>query len=88
MFAIGVVGAGQFSRQFIPLFQAHPLISRVAVTDLVPERRQEFADTFGVETFDSFEDILASDLDAVAIFTERHLHGPQAIAALEAGKHV
>src|SRR5690606_34779506 len=60
---------------------------RVAVTDLVGERREECASTFGVETYDSFEDMLTSDLDAVAIFTQRHLHGPQAIPALEAGKH-
>ena len=88
MFSIGVVGAGQFARHFMPLFQAHPLISRVVVTDLMAERRVEFASTFGVDTVESFEDMLASDIDAVAIFTQRHLHGPQAIAALEAGKHV
>ena len=28
------------------------------------------------------------DLNAIAIFTQRHLHGPQALAALAAGKHV
>ena len=88
MFSIGVVGAGQFSRHFIPLFKAHPAVSRVAITDVLPERREEYAQSFGIEAFESFEDMLDSDLDAVAIFTQRHLHGPQAIAALEAGKHV
>ncbi|MHA6618063.1 Gfo/Idh/MocA family oxidoreductase [Pseudonocardia sp. DLS-67] len=32
--------------------------------------------------------MLASDVDAVAIFTQRWTHGPLVVAALEAGKHV
>lgn len=88
MFTVGIVGAGQFSRHFIPLFKAHPSISRVAITDLVPERRAEFAAEFDIDTYDSFEQMLDSSIDAVAIFTQRHLHGPMVIAALNAGKHV
>ncbi len=36
----------------------------------------------------SFEELLASDVDAVAIFTQRWTHGPLVIKALRAGKHV
>ncbi len=39
-------------------------------------------------TFGSFEEVLASDVDAVAIFTQRWTHGPLVVAALRAGKHV
>src|SRR5699024_6733085 len=39
-------------------------------------------------TVASFEDLLASDVDAVAIFTQRWTHAPYVKAALEAGKHV
>jgi predicted dehydrogenase len=35
-----------------------------------------------------FEDCLRADVDAVDISTPNHLHVPQALAALEAGKHV
>src|SRR5712671_6698512 len=35
-----------------------------------------------------FAGALAPEIDAVVINTPNHLHGPQAIAAIEAGKHV
>ena len=86
---IGVCGAGGFARQFIPLFQAHPLVEEVVLAEVLPERRQEIAGRFGVaRTCASLEELLRTDVDAVAILTQRHLHGPQAIAALRAGKHV
>ena len=39
-------------------------------------------------TYRVYEDMLASDIDAVVIATPMQCHVPQAIAALEAGKHV
>ena len=86
---IGVVGAGQFSPSFIPLFQAHPYVSEVYLAELIPERLDRIAKRLGItKTFASFDELIKSDVDAVAIFTQRHLHGPQALAALEHGKHV
>ncbi|HEX5827838.1 MAG TPA: Gfo/Idh/MocA family oxidoreductase [Candidatus Limnocylindrales bacterium] len=87
---VGVLGGGgSFAREFIPLFAAHPDVDEVTVAEIVPERREEMAARFGLRrTFASLEDLLASDVDAVAIFTQRWLHAPQAIAALRAGKHV
>lgn len=87
-FRLGVVGAGQFSREFLPLWIRHPLISSVVVADRHPERRADFAESFGVEVLHDAEALIDSAVDAVAIFAQRHLHGPLAIAALEAGKHV
>jgi len=87
--SIGVVGAGQFAPSFISLFNAHPDVSEVRLTDVRPERTKEKADRFGLTTtYASFDDMLASDVDAVAIFTQRWLHGPLVLQALEAGKHV
>lgn len=88
MMKLGIVGAGQFSRQFVPLFQAHPYVAQVSVTDLVSERRQAFEAEFGIRSYASYDALLKSDITAVAIFTERHTHGPLVIRALKAGKHV
>lgn len=86
---VGVCGAGQFGRAFIPLFQAHPAVDEVYLAEAFPERRAEQAARFGLQkTFGSLEELYASDCDAVALFTQRWLHGPQALAALAAGKHV
>jgi predicted dehydrogenase len=86
---IGVVGAGQFGPSFIPLFQAHPLVDDVYLAEVVPERRADQAARFGItEVFDTYQDLLATDIDAVAIFTQRWSHAPIALEALAAGKHV
>lgn len=86
---VGIVGLGQFSPQFIELYQAHPEVSEVYVCDVIEERVERVTRDFGTTRgFSSYEELLDSDVDAVAIFTQRWLHGPMTIAALEKGKHV
>lgn len=86
---LAVIGAGQFSQGFIPLFQAHPGVREVVVADLDAAKRRVAEQRFGVaRTFASLDDVLATDVDAVALFTQHWMHGPQAMQALRAGKHV
>ncbi|MBP8951161.1 MAG: Gfo/Idh/MocA family oxidoreductase [Armatimonadetes bacterium] len=86
---IGLCGAGQFGTAFVPVFQRHPDVSEVYLADVVPDRLATVATRFGVtRTFDSLEALCASDCDCVALFTQRWLHGPQAVHALKSGKHV
>jgi predicted dehydrogenase len=86
---IGVCGAGLFASSFIPLFKAHPLVEEVCLAEVLPARRAEQAARFGIaRTYESLEELCASDVDAIALFTQRWLHGPQAVQALRAGKHV
>lgn len=88
-FSIGVVGAGQFGGQFAHLFNLHPGVSAVYAVDELPERASQAADRYGLAgSKASFEDLLASEVDAVAIFTQRWTHGPLVEQALRAGKHV
>jgi predicted dehydrogenase len=87
--SIGIVGAGQFAGQFSALFKLHPEVSAVYVTDLLPERAADLNRSQDLNgTFADFNAMLASDVDAVAIFTQRWTHGPRVVAALRAGKHV
>lgn len=89
MISIGMVGAGQFAPSFAKLFHAHPDVERVLVTDLVPERAAELVERVGLDrTVEDFDAMLATDVDAVAIFTQRWTHGPLVVKALRAGKHV
>lgn len=86
---IGVVGAGAFGMAFIPLFKAHPLVDEVYAAEQLPERRDRLASHPGVDrVYETFEQLCESDADAIAIFTQRWTHGPLAVAALRAGKHV
>jgi predicted dehydrogenase len=87
--SLGIVGAGQFAGHFANLFKLHPKVESVVVTDVLPERAKELNERLGLAgVVDSFETLLASDVDAVAIFTQRWTHGPLVVAALRAGKHV
>ncbi|OAE02943.1 Gfo/Idh/MocA family oxidoreductase [Arthrobacter sp. OY3WO11] len=88
-FSLGVVGAGQFGSQFAHLFNLHPGVSEVYVADELPERAAEAVARYGLAGVeDSFDALLDSDVDAVAIFTQRWTHGPLVERALRAGKHV
>ncbi len=86
---IGILGAGSFARAFTHLFKVHPLVRALSLTERLPGRLQAEARIAGVtETYASFDELLKSDCDAVAIFTPRQTHAPFALAALNAGKHV
>lgn len=85
---IGIVGTS-FGANFIPLFRAHPNVRAVAIADLLDERLQYAQDLHGtMETFHTLDEMLASDVDAVCIFTQRWMHAPQAVQCMRAGKHV
>ncbi len=93
--SLGFVGLGSFGNEFAGLFASHPLVSRIALCDREPGRIAAAAQNKGIapkvnlrDAFTTIEDLLKSDIDAVAIFTQPWLHAPQAIAAMEAGKHV
>jgi predicted dehydrogenase len=89
MISIGIVGAGQFAPSFATLFNAHPDVDRVLVTDVLPERADNLVERLGLAgTAPSMDALLDSDVDAIAIFTQRWTHGPLAVKALRAGKHV
>ncbi len=89
MLSIGIVGAGQFASHFAKLFNAHPDVERVVATDLERARAEAVVAREGLAgTANSFEALLDSDVDAVAIFTQRWTHGPLVTRALQAGKHV
>lgn len=86
---VGMCGVGSFSRHFIPLFKHHPLVDEVTLCDLDPRKLKEMSDKFEVpKTCPSLDELCQSDVDAIVIITQHHIHGPQAVQALKAGKHV
>jgi len=88
---IGLVGLGAFSDDFVGLFKMHPDVDEVVIADLDENRVRQSMQRHGIQRgFCSYEELLekAPEVDAIAIFTQRHLHGPMIIKALEMGKHV
>lgn len=86
---LGICGVGSFATSFIPLFKAHPAVDALTLCDLDAAKLQHQAAQFDItRTCPSLDELCQSDVDAIALFTQNTLHGPQAVQALRAGKHV
>lgn len=86
---LAIVGTGAFARCFIPLFKAHPLTGQLILCDHDAEKLKAASEQFEVaDTLPDLDAACDADIDAIALFTQNWLHGPQAAQALRAGKHV
>ncbi|MBT3275682.1 MAG: Gfo/Idh/MocA family oxidoreductase [Spirochaetales bacterium] len=86
---IGICGVGTFADCFIPLFRAHPDVENVVLCDLDQEKLEGKCRQFDVtDRCGSLDELCTMDVDAIAIITQHHLHGPQAAQAIRAGKNV
>lgn len=84
---VGIIGARGLST--VLGFNTISGVRVEALCDLNENLLQEQAAKYNIpKTFRIYEDMLNSDIDAVVVSTPMQLHVPQAIAALEAGKHV
>jgi len=85
---VGVIGTGWADRVLIPAFQAGG-VDVVAVASRAPERARAVASRHGVEVATgAWKDLLHLDLDLVAVASPPALHREQAVAVLEAGRHL
>lgn len=86
---VAIVGLG-FGSEFIPIYQRHPCTNMYAICQRRREKLDEVGDMFGVsKRYTSFEELIRDpEVDAVHINSPIHLHAPQSVAALRAGKHV
>ena len=84
---VGIVGARGLSTMLG--FQSLENVEVTALCDLDEALVKAEAEKYHIpSTYRVFDDMLDSDIDAVVIATPMQCHVPQAIAALEAGKHV
>ena len=80
---------GQFGGQFAHLFNLHPGVNEVFAVDELADRAAGAVEQYDLAgSMGTFDELLASDVDAVAIFTQRWTHGPLVERALRVGKHV
>lgn len=86
---VAIVGLG-FGAEFIPIYQAHPDAEMYAVCRRDRAELERCQKQFGIpKAYSSYEELLKDpNVDAVHINSPIPDHGPQAIAALKAGKHV
>ena len=84
-----LLGAGDISeKRVLPALTSEPRSTVAAVCDLDEGRAKDLAATCGAQVFTDFTAALNdSGAEAVYVATPVFLHVPQAIQALEAGKH-
>ena len=87
---VALVGLG-FGKEFIPIYQQHKGVDKVAICARSENKVKEIGDQFGIEDeyrFTNFDDILTrDDIDAIHIVTPILEHAKQTLASLNAGKH-
>jgi predicted dehydrogenase len=85
---VALVGAGGMAGHYRAVYARLPGVQWVLAVD-VNEKELAACRAIGVQrTSSNFSDALAADIDMVDISTPNHLHEQQAVAALQAGKHV
>jgi predicted dehydrogenase len=85
----GVMGAAAIAEAFVAGVQKHTSQQIVAVASRTPGKAEIFANKFGIEHHDSYEELLArEDIDIIYIPTLPTQHREHALMAIAAGKHV
>lgn len=91
---LGVIGCGGRGAWIARLFEGNADAKVVAVHDYFREQVDAIGDELKVDAkrryvgLDGYKELVAGDVDAVAIESPPYFHPEQAVAALEAGKHV
>ncbi len=88
---IGLIGAGSRGTYTAGMVAKDPRAKVVAICDVVPEQIAKAKARIGVPgaaEYRNFQDVLASDVDAVMIATPVYLHPDHFEAAVKSGKHI
>lgn len=87
---VGIVGAGWPGSAHARGYQQAGGYKLAAVADLIPQRRKNLMNEFGIarEYADWSELVVDPQIDLVSICLPTDLHAPAALAALRKGKHV
>lgn len=90
MIRIGLIGCGRISKNHFEAIAAIEDARAVACCDIITERAQIAADTYGIPAWTNrYEDILNNpEIDLVSICTPSGLHPEHGIRAARAGKNV
>ncbi|MBO9605462.1 MAG: Gfo/Idh/MocA family oxidoreductase [Paenibacillaceae bacterium] len=88
MLKIGIVGCGLMGSLHARTLRQMPGVQIAALHNRSREKAEQLSREVGGSVYDSYEQLLEQELDAVWVATPDHLHTDIAIATLAAGKHL
>ena len=84
---VGVIGTGKLGREHVRVLKRVPEVEHVACFDIIRERSEGVAQTFGAEAFDNVDAMLDA-VDAVSIVVPTVEHAGVSLKALDRGKNL
>jgi len=85
----GIIGCGMIAKWHVDALNTIADACILGVYDINKTDAQKFASVYGLNIYDSIEDLLSDkDIDVINICTPSGLHGPLAVAVANAGKHI
>ncbi len=88
MMNVAFVGCGGMAAHYLNVYRDLAGVRVAVCVDADAAGAQRAADSVGAASSTEFASALTAGIDAIIISTPNHLHRPQAVAAIEAGKHV
>ena len=86
--SFALIGCGAIAKVHIEVIETLENAKAIGVYDKNAEYAERFAKEHGIKVFATMEELLASDVETIAICTPSGLHAPLAIQCMQAGKHV
>ena len=89
MIKVGIIGCGKIVEvRHAPEYQENDNCQISGFYDIVPDKAKSMVDQYGGRVYNSIEELLAADIDAVSVCVANHAHLAVSVQAFEAGKHV
>lgn len=88
MIKVGIIGCGLMGALHARTLHGMPGVALTALHNRSRGKAESLAAEVGASVYDSWQELLKQDLDAVWVATPDHLHVDISIAVLDAGKHL
>ena len=85
----GIIGCGAWGQHYAAAINRNPRLELVAIADIAENTQETLRiDYPNVAISTDYKDVIAADVDAIAVVSPNYLHHEHGIAVLEAGKHL
>jgi len=85
----GIIGCGAWGRHYATAIRKNPRLELVAIADVAEDTVETLCKNFpGVAISTDYRDVVAANLDIIAVVSPNSMHHEHALAVLNGGKHL